>query len=212
MRCRFPNAFCGVILMYNISLFVEDQTHELFILTLTQRLADMHQVKINPALYNVRGGRGKVMRALKKYQRDLQSNREDLPDLIIVGTDSNCKGLSERETEINQATSDLADLVITMIPEPHIERWLLLDSEAFKMVFGKGCPVPDQKCERDRYKNMLLNAIYDATRVAPLDRVERVEELVYAMDFQRIGRSDSSIHRFLTALQRRFRIWQQIDG
>ena len=212
MRCPFPIAFCGGILMYNISLFVEDQVHELFILTLTQRLADRHHVKINLTFYNVRGGRGKVMRALKKYQQDLQSNREDLPDLIIVGTDSNCKGLSERETEISQVTSDLGDLIITMIPEPHIERWLLLDSEAFKTVFGKGCPVPDQKCERDRYKNMLLNAIYQATMTPPIDSIERVAELVYAMNFQRMERSDRSVRRFLTALQRRFRTWQQTEG
>ena len=197
--------------MYNISLFVEDQVHELFILTLTQRLADRHQVKINLTHYNVRGGRGKVMRSLKKYQQDLQSNREDRPDLIIVGTDSNCKGFSERETEISQVTSDLADLVITMIPEPHIERWLLLDSEAFKIVFGKGCPAPDQKCERDRYKNMFLNAIYQATRVSPLDAIERVDELVNAMDLQRMAQNDRSIQRFLNTLQRRFRTWQQTE-
>lgn len=86
-----------------------------------------------------------------------------------------------REKEINQVASDLTDLVITMIPEPYIERWLLLDSEAFKTVFGKGCPVPDQKCERGRYKNLLLNVIYEATMVSPLDGIERVEELVNTM-------------------------------
>ena len=84
-----------------------------------------------------------------------------------------------------------------MIPEPHIERWLLLDSEAFKTVFGKGCPVPDQKCERGRYKNMLLNAIYQATMVSPLDAIERVDELVNAMDLQRMAQNDRSIQRFL---------------
>ena len=113
-----------------------------------------------------------------------------------LGLDSNCKGLSERETEVNQVTSDLVDLVINMIPEPHIERWLLLDPEAFKTVFGKGCPVPDQKCERGRYKGLLLNAIYEATMVPPLDGIESVEELVYAMNFQRVEQSDRSARRF----------------
>ena len=45
--------------------------------------------------------------------------------------------------------------------------------------------------------------------VPPLDGIERVEELVYAMNFQRVERSDRSIRRFLTALQRQFRTWQQ---
>ena len=195
--------------MRNINLFVEDVAHEDFLTALIQRLADAYNIEINIKASSVRGGHGKVITELKQYLRDLQHYKDDLPDLIIVGTDSNCKGVSERETEINQVTSDLADLVISMVPEPHIERWLLLDSEAFKTVFGKGCPMPDQKCERGRYKGLLLNAIYEATTVPPLDGIERVEELVYAMNFQRVEQSDRSIHRFLTALQRQFRIWQQ---
>ena len=198
--------------MRNINLFVEDEAHEVFLIALIQRVANAHNIEINIKASSVRGGRGKVITELRQYKRDLQRNREDLPDLIIVGTDSNCKGLSERETEISQVTSDLGDLIITMIPEPHIERWLLLDSEAFKTVFGRGCPVPDQKCERGRYKNMLLNAIYQATMVFPLDAIERVDELVNAMNLQRMAQSDRSIQRFFNTLQRRFRTWQQVDG
>ena len=198
--------------MRNINLFVEDVAHEDFLIALIQRLANAYNVEINIKLSSVRGGHGKVITELRQYKRDLQSNQEDLPDLIIVGTDSNCKGLSERETEINQVTSDLADLVISMVPEPHIERWFLLDSTAFKTVFGRGCAVPDQKCERGRYKGLLLNAIYEATMVPPLDGIERVEELVNAIDLQRVMQSDRSIEKFIKALQRQFRIWQQTEN
>ena len=197
--------------MRNINLFVEDEAHEIFLIALIQRLANTHNIEINITASNVRGGRGKVITELSQYKRDLQRNREDIPDLIIVGTDSNCKGFAERETEISQVISDLADLVITMIPEPHIERWFLLDSEAFKTVFGKGCPVPDRKCERGRYKNMLLDAIYQATMVPPLDAIGRVDELVNAMDLQRMAQNDRSIQRFFNTLQRRFRTWQQTE-
>ncbi len=196
--------------MRNINLFVEDVAHEDFLTALLQRLADACNVEINIKASSVRGGHGKVITELKQYLRDLQHYKEGLPDLIIVGTDSNCKGVSERETEINEVTSDLRDLVINMIPEPHIERWLLLDPAAFKTVFGKGCPVPDQKCERGRYKGLLLNAIYEATMVPPLD-VECIEELVNAMDLQRMAQNDRSIQRFLNTLQRQFRIWQQTE-
>ena len=198
--------------MRNINLFVEDVAHEAFLKALLQRIADENNVKINIKPSSVRGGHGKVITELKQYLRDLRHYKESLPDLIIVGTDSNCKGLSEREAEINQETSDLGDLVINMVPEPHIERWFLLDPVAFKTVFGKGCPVPDQKCERGRYKNMLLNAIYQATKTPPIDGIERIEELVYAMNFQRMGHKDRSIHRFLTALQRQFGNWQRTEN
>ncbi len=195
--------------MRNISLFVEDVAHEDFLTTLIHRLADDYNIIVNIRASNVRGGHGTVITELKQYLQDLQHSKENLPDLIIVGTDSNCKGFSERETEINHVTSDLGDLVISMVPEPHIERWLLLDSAAFKTVFGRGCPPPDRKCERNRYKRLLLQAIRDATRVSPLNAIERVDELVSAIDLQRVAQIDKSIDRFLSALQRRFRTWQQ---
>lgn len=196
--------------MPNINIFVEDVAHEDFLTALIHRLSIEYKVETNIKPSSVRGGRGTVITELKQYLRDLQRYKEDLPELVIVGTDSNCKELMERENEINQVTSDLMNLVITMIPEPHIERWFLLDSEAFKEVYGKGCQKPDQKCERDRYKKMLLNAIYQATKTAPIDGTERIDELVNAMDFQRLIQSDRSIRRFLTPLHQQFRIWQEI--
>ena len=197
--------------MRNVNLFVEDAAHEDFLNALVQRLANEYNIKINITASSVRRGHGRVIRELKQYLQDLHRNKENLPDLVIVGTDSNCTRISEREKEINQITSVFADIVISMTPDPHIERWLLLDSEAFKTVFGKGCSTPDQKCERDRYKHMLLNAIIDATKVPPLDGMERMEELVNAMNLQNMEQNDNSVQRFLRALRRQFRTWQQTE-
>ena len=198
--------------MRNINLFVEDQAHEDFLIALTQRLAGEYSVKINIKAYSVRGGHGRVIRELKQYQRNLQRAREHLPDLIIVGTDGNCKKPPAREREINLVISDdFAHLVISAIPDPHIERWLLLDSAAFRKVFGKGCPTPDQKCERDRYKRLLLNAIYEAGIDPSSADFEYMADLVSEMSLQRMEQTDSSIGRLLEALQRRFRIWQQAE-
>ena len=194
--------------MRNINLFVEDEAHEDFLTAMVQRFADDYSIEIIIKASSVRGGHGKVIAELKQYQRDLQRDQENLPDLIIVGTDSNCTSLLEREKEIKQIISDFTSLVISAIPEPHIERWFLLDSEAFKTVFGKGCPTPDYKCEQDRYKRMLLDAINQAGPV-PLDGIERVKDLVNAMNLQRVAQSDKSIERLLNALQRQFRTWQE---
>ena len=193
--------------MRNINLFVEDVAHEDFLTALIRRFAEEYIVEINFKASSVRGGRGTVLSELKQFVRDLQQNKEVLPDLVIVGTDSNCKGLMERENEINRVTTDISEIVINMIPDPHIERWFLLDSEAFKTVYGMGCAKPDYKCERDRYKKRLLNSIFHATKTPPIDGTERLEELVNAMDLQRIEQSDRSMGRFLTALNRQFRSW-----
>ena len=198
--------------MRNINLFVEDIAHEDFLKALIHRLADESNVEISIMPFSVRGVHGTVITELKQYVRELQHNKENLPDLVIVGTDSNCNSLLERKKEVNEVITDIADIVINMIPEPHIERWLLLDSEAFKKVYGKGCQKPEQKCERDYYKNILLNEIYKATMTSPIDGFERAEELIYAMDLQRMKQSDRSFQRFLNPLQRQFRIWQETEN
>ena len=79
--------------MYNISLFAEDEAHEDFLAALVYRLADDYHVKINLTSHSVRGGHGKVISELERYQQDLQAYDEGSPDLIIVGTDSNCRGV-----------------------------------------------------------------------------------------------------------------------
>ena len=198
--------------MHNINLFVEDITHEDFLTAVVNRFANRYNIEVNIKPSSVRGGHGKVITELEQYLRDLQRYTEDLPDLVIVGTDSNCKGLSERKEEIDRITSNLSFPLIHMIPNPHIERWFLLDSEAFKTVFGRGCPIPDQKCERGRYKDSWLTAIHEATKQPPLDGNERIEDLVNAMNIERLKQNDPSIKRFLDPLERQFRTWKQEEN
>lgn len=194
--------------MYNISLFAEDEAHEDFLTTLAQRFAETYRVEIEMTTYSVSGGYGRVISELKQYHRDLQSHQEALPHLILVGTDGNCKKPPEREQEIRQAISGFTDFVISAVPEPHIERWLLLDAEAFKTVFGKGCPAPDKKCERDRYKRLLLNAILQAGSEPSLTNFGYVADIVNAMNFQRMARRNDSLGRLLKALQNQFEKWE----
>lgn len=197
--------------MHNISLFVEDRAHENFLTALIQRLADEYNVKIDIKASSVRGGHGKVITELRQYLRDLQHYKEGLPDLVIVGTDGNREGFSERKKAIDQVTSNFTGLVICAIPEPHIERWLLLDSAAFKTVLGKGCQAPDQKFEKDRYKKLLIEAVLEAGLMPILGGIEHAVDIVNAMDFQRVAQSDRSFRRFLKALQHRFGTWQQTE-
>ena len=213
MKARYLrlNVSCGGTLMRNICLFVEDTVHEDFLVALVQRVAKAYDIEIKVKVSSVRGGHGMVIAELGQYQRDLQRNCEDLPDLIIVGTDSNGRGFLQREKEVNQAISNLADRVISMIPQPHIEGWLLLDSEAFKKVFGKGCSVPKRKCDRERYKRLLLQAIHDAGVVPLLSGIEYMADLVNAMNLQHMEQSDRSFRRFFSTLQHQFRTWQQTE-
>ena len=86
-----------------------------------------------------------------------------------------------REVEIGDPPAPL----ILAIPDPHVERWLLLDGAAFKSVFGRGCDAPDRKCDRGRYKRRLAESIVAAGVTPILGGIEFAEDIVQCMDIER---------------------------
>lgn len=98
--------------------------------------------------------------------------------------------------------------IICAVPDPHIERWLLLDSSAFKHVFGRGCDAPDQKCERGRYKKQLTDNIVKTGIIPNFGGIEYMNEIVRAMDLEWVGQTDRSFGRLLSDLYAVFREWQ----
>lgn len=192
--------------MRDIALFVEDFAHRQIIGALVQRLAQESDILVRLDWRNARRGHGKVVQELKQYLHDLDRQGERLPELIIVATDANCKGLNDRVKEL-QAIPSPAPMILA-VPDPHIERWLLLDGAAFKAVFGKGCGAPDQKYARDRYKQLLIRAI-SATGIEPsLGGIEFAEDLVRNMDIDRAAHADRSLERFVNELRAVFHGWQ----
>ena len=197
--------------MREIALFVEDLAHQLVIGALTQRLAAAHDIRVGLDWVSSQGGHGRVIQTLRAYVRDLTRHNSQVPDLIIVATDANCSGLNGRVREIKEvATSVGAPLppIIPAVPDPHIERWLLLDGAAFSRVLGKGCDAPEQKCDRDLYKQRLTDAII-ATGTEPiLGGIEFAEAIAREVDLDRAGRADRSLQLFLEDLSAQFRRWQ----
>jgi hypothetical protein len=193
--------------MRRIILFVEDYGHEEFITALIERLAHEEGIGVKIIRRSVRGGHGKVITEFKIFLRDLAREREGLPDLLIVATDANCKSYAERKKEIDEINVQYTYFTLCAIPEPHIERWLLLDSAAFKTAIGKGCNAPDKKCSRDRYKKFLLEAMRDAGIVPPLGGMEYARDIVNAMNLQSMEQANASFGKFLKNMQNIFRKW-----
>lgn len=191
--------------MRKIVLFAEDYGHEAFIDTLTKRIAAEIGIEVRIDHRSVRGGHGRVITEYRSYLDDLRREKNQLPDLLIAATDANCKGYAERSREIEDASKEYQGFTVCAIPDPHIERWLLLDSAAFKSVVGKGCNTPDQKCSRGRYKKLLLEAMHNAGVNPPLGGMEYAEDIVNVMDLQRID--DKSLERFCKELQSKFKAW-----
>lgn len=193
--------------MPEIALFGEDYAHRQIVGALAQRTADDFGISVHLDWRSAVRGHGRVIQELSFYLRDLTNQGGPYPDLIIVATDANCRGLGERVREV-QCTDAPAPMLLA-IPDPHIERWLLLDGAAFRSVFGRGCNAPDQKCDRDRYKNLLREAIHDAGITPVLGGIEFAEDIVRAMDLERAMQADNSLRSFVEELRRVFRQWRQ---
>ena len=191
--------------MRRISLFGEDYAHQQIIGALVQRLADESGTAVRLEWRNAVDGYGAVVREFDDYLRDL-ARQGGYPDLIVVATDANCKGLNERASELERANVPVP--VIQAIPDPHIERWLLLDGAAFRDAVGHGCEAPDQKCERERYKRLLINAIHNAGTMPSLGGIEFAEDIVQRINLERAMQADRSLRRFVSGTRQMFRQWQ----
>ena len=191
--------------MREIALFVEDDAHQQVIGALVRRIAAEFNIVARFDWRSAVGGHGKVVTELANYMRDLKRQGSPWPDLIVAATDANCKGLNERGKEIGHL--DAPAPVILAIPDPHIERWLLLDGAAFMAVFGTGCDAPYQKCDRGRYKQQLIEAIHTAGTTPLLGGIEYAEDIVKEMNIDRASRLDRSFKRFVEDLRDAFQGW-----
>ena len=194
--------------MREIALFVEDYAHQQIIGPLVRRIADEHNATIRLNWRSAVRGHGKVVHELRAYLRDLAQQGDPWPDLIVVATDANCNGLNDRVREIGNHTREVHAPVVLAIPDPHVERWLLLDGAAFKAAVGHGCDAPDQKCDRMRYKQRLIEAVRDAGVTPIVGGLEYAEDIVQRIDIDRAAQTDRSFARFVEGLRTTFRDWQ----
>ena len=193
--------------MRDIALFGEDHAHEQVIGALVRRVAGELGVEVRLDWRSATGGHARVVGELGGYLRDLRRQEGPLPDLIVVAIDANCKGLNERTREVSGRDAPAPSVLA--IPDPHIERWLLLDGAAFRAVFGTGCDAPDLKCDRRRYKQLLIRAIVNAGVTPSLGGIEYAEDIVMHLDIVRVAQADRSFCRFVDELRSRFLIWRR---
>ena len=193
--------------MREIALFVEDFAHQQIIGPLVERIAREQGVAVRLDWRSAVRGHGRVVRELGNYLRDVDRQGEQKPHLIVVATDANCSGLNERAREIEKQTDQACSPVVLAVPDPHVERWLLLDGAAFRRVFGRGCDAPEQKCSRHLYKQRLTEAIRAAGIIPNLGGIEFADDLVREMDLERAAQADRSLKRFLDDLDSHLRQW-----
>jgi hypothetical protein len=145
------------------------------------------------------------------FLRDLSRQRQQLPDSIIVVVDANCQGHNGRKDVMDRVLApyvQFQQLVSYAIPDPHIERWMLVDPNAFQTVFGRGCTLPAIKCAKDEYKRLLRREIRESGIEAPLGGEEYAEDVVMAMNLGQVEGREPSLGLFLKALKGQFNAWK----
>jgi len=85
--------------------------------------------------------------------------------------------------------------------------WMLLDAAAFRKVVGAPCKVPDQKCNRGRYKTLLLQALIDAGASPLLGGMEFAEDIVRELDIAAATRPDDALKQFVDDVNSYLRRW-----
>lgn len=182
-----------------VDLFVEDAAHERFLQALVTRLAADARVHMRVRAMTARGGYPRVMSELRVAQRALQGER---PDLLVVAVDANCHGREERRREVAQTLDPgYCPRQIVVCPDPHVERWYLADPVSLKEALGVDARPPADKCERDLYKQLLLNALMQAGHSVTQGGAEFADEIVAAMDLFRAGKNDASLKHCVDGLR-----------
>ncbi len=183
--------------MAEIVLFGEDHAHQAIIGTLVGRLSGVPPSRLT--WRSTTRGHARVVEAFAAYSREVENGKTSRPDVVVVATDANCKGFAERAKAFSPGESRLP--LVLAIPDPHVERWLLLDGGAFRAAVGRGCDASDRKCDRDRYKRLLVNAVLAADRNPRLGGIDFAEKIAQRMDLRRAARADRSFGRFVSDMR-----------
>lgn len=196
--------------MREVVLFCEDPFHEEFVDAVLQRLASDQQVPVKVRTLSGEGGFPRMRNSLKTFLRDLSQSRVPLPDAAVIVLDANCAGYQERLKSVRSLAEKheaLQNLLVYAIPDPHIERWMLLDPAAFAAVFGRGCTLPAAKCDKDEYKRLLRKEIRESGRQTLLGGREYARLVVAKLDFARAAKEPSFGH-FVRSLTGRLQQWK----
>lgn len=167
-----------------VQCFCEDVAHENFIKSLIERAAQQKGVQVDIAMQGATHG-SRVWNELKAYLDLLGKRRANYPDVLVIVLDSDCKKRSEVKNKVMDliAKRRLNIPVVCAVPEPHIERWYLEDQRAFREVLPKATPKKlSYRCERDRYKQALREAIRAADIEPLLGGAEYGGDIARALD------------------------------
>ena len=192
--------------------FLEDRAQERFIKALVERIAKEESIPLNLLIHDIRSARG-GSRVINEFRNFMKGLKVDTPgiDLLVVAIDSNCEGYQERRKQLEKyiATPGFRDKVVLAVPDPHIERWYIMDQRAFKSGVGinKSPELPAYKCGRHYYKQILFKVLKESNVSSVLGGAEYAERIVEKIkDVDALGKHEPGFRNFIQDLRRILKI------
>ena len=139
-----------------------------------------------------------------------------MPDLFVVAIDGNCKGYNERLEQLRKLikpADSFREQIVFAVPDPHIERWYLMDQRALKAATGlEGTPeMPPYKCKKSHYKQALRDALSPPPLRSLLGGAEFAERIVQNMaNLEALGNFNASFDKLIADLRASFRRYRQM--
>ena len=194
----------------SITYFLEDRAQEGFIRALVERVA-LEESILPPVLHhNVRSARhgSRVVIEFRNFLKDARRTTGGIEGPVVVSVDGNCKGYSDRIRQLSRyvrSTDRFRDMVIYAVPDPHIERWYLMDQRALKEAIGvdRAPALPTYKCKKAYYKQILNQVLREAGVQSLLGGPEYAEKIIENVsDLRVFAQQNAGLERFVEDLQR----------
>ena len=190
-----------------INFFLEDSAQEAFIPPLFKRLIMEEGFNFDDFRFKILCSRGGgSIQEYKNFIKRANKYSGLSADALVVGSDGNCNGFTKRREQLLKvAATPPYPIVFTAIPDPHIERWYLLDDLALSRAIGTGVQAitPVAKCEKNHYKK-LLREVFDSTDVKPpLGGWEYGPILAKNIDLYHASQKDHALGDFVEQI----RVW-----
>ena len=196
-----------------ILYFLEDRAQEGFIKALVKRVASEESIAQDSLIHDVRSARGgsRIVTEFKNFIKDTGRVRATDIDFLVVAIDGNCKGHRERVEQLEKKIKSdhpFKERVVYAVPDPHIERWYLMDQRALKVGVGldRAPNLPSYKCRRDYYKKVLNQALKESNVSSLLGGAEYAERIVdNIINLRSIGQQNADFQDFVEDLKRMLR-------
>ena len=196
-----------------IIYFLEDRAQEGFIKALVKRVASEESIASDSLIHDVRSARGgsRIVTEFKNFIRDTREFRAIDIDFLVVAIDGNCKGHRERVEQLEKKIKSdhpLKERVVYAVPDPHIERWYIMDQRALKVDIGlhRVPSLPSYKCRRSHYKQVLNQALKESNVDSLLGGAEYAERIVDSIrNLGSLGQQNADFQVFVEDLRRTLR-------